>query len=207
MGIGIFTIKYCNLKICNFSIVKWHSMLTKSRESMTDFTNIKYLKLGNDRQRKAYKELKELRIFENLKKYNPILTGTIPIDIDLPESDLDIICECENHTEFSTRLSKLFADKTDFEINSNDWNGIESTTVKFRTDNFEIEIFGQNIPTEKQNAYRHMIIENKILNSKGLEFKSKIRKLKSEGLKTEPAFAQLLGLSGNPYKDLLKIKF
>ncbi|MCD6090725.1 MAG: DUF4269 domain-containing protein [Bacteroidales bacterium] len=31
--------------------------------------------------------------------------------------------------------------------------------TKFKTDNFEIEIFGQNIPTEKQNTYRHMLIE------------------------------------------------
>lgn len=178
----------------------------KCRETMNDFTKIEYLKFGNDRQKRAYKELKELGVFEALKKYHPILTGTIPIDIDLPESDLDIICECENHTAFSTKLLELYADKTDFEIDSGNWNGIEFTLVKFKTGNIEIEIFGQNIPTEMQNAYRHMIIEAKILNSKGPEFKSKIRKLKSEGLKTEPAFAQLLGLNGNPYEALLKVE-
>lgn len=57
---------------------------------MIDFTTIAYLKLGTPRQKRAYAVLKALRIFENLKQYNPILMGTIPIDIDidLPESDL-----------------------------------------------------------------------------------------------------------------------
>jgi len=173
---------------------------------MKDFRNTEYLKSGNNRQRKAYTELNELKIFESLKKYNPILAGTVPIEIDLPESDLDIICECENHPEFSKVISELFLGKTDFNIDTYDWNGTESTIAKFKTTEFEIEIFGQNIPTEKQNAYRHMIVEYKILNQKGAEFKSEIVKLKSEGLKTELAFAKLLGLNGNAYEELLKIK-
>ncbi|NER17412.1 DUF4269 domain-containing protein [Spongiivirga citrea] len=172
---------------------------------MTNFTTIEYLKLGNQRQQKAYQELKALKIFENLKTYHPILTGTIPIDIDIRDSDLDIICQCKNHIEFSTRLSELFADKTGFEIRTYDRHGVECTTAKFRGKHFEIEIFGQDIPVKEQNAYRHMIIEDNILKSKGPAFRSKIRKLKSEGLKTEPAFAKLLGLSGDPYKALLKI--
>ncbi len=172
---------------------------------MHDFKNIEYLKSGNERQKQAYKELKKLRIFEILKKYNPILAGTIPIDIDLPTSDLDIICECVNHAEFKACLSNEFSAKKDFKVYSMIQNGIKATIVKFKTDHFLFEIFGQNVPTEKQNAYRHMIIENKILNSKGQEFKFKIRKLKSEGFKTEPAFAQLLGLNGNPYEELLKM--
>lgn len=170
------------------------------------FRNIEYLKFGNNRQRKAYTDLNELKIFESLKKYNPILAGTIPIEIDLPESDLDIICECENHQEFSKVISELFAEKTNFNIDSYDWNGTESTIAKFKTEDFEIEIFGQNTPTEKQNAFRHMIVEYKILNQKGAEFRSEIIKLKSEGLKTELAFAKLLGLDGNAYEELLKFK-
>ena len=64
------------------------------------FRNIEYLKFGSQRQKLAFHEIKQHRIFEILEKYNPILTGTIPIGIDLPERDLDIICQCENHTEF-----------------------------------------------------------------------------------------------------------
>ncbi len=173
---------------------------------MINFKNIEYLKIGNGRQKKAYKVLKELNVFESLKEYNPILTGTIPIEIDLPESDLDIICNCEDHLKFSKLLSKLFANKEDFKIKSKNWNGIKTTVAKFKTENFIIEIFAQNTPTENQNAYRHMVIEYKILIQRGSEFKADVKKLKSNGLKTEPAFAKILGIKGNPYKALLKLE-
>ncbi|MGJ8551296.1 MULTISPECIES: DUF4269 domain-containing protein [Winogradskyella] len=171
-----------------------------------NFRNIEYLEFGNERQKLAFSEIKKYQILEKLKKYDPILTGTIPIGIDLPESDLDIICECQNHSEFITYLSEHFSNKKDFKIYSTKQNGIYSTIAEFKTDNFLFEIFGQDIPTEKQNAYQHMIIENRILKEKGSEFKQRVKELKSNGIKTEPAFAKLLGLNGNPYSELLKLK-
>ena len=173
---------------------------------MKDFTNIEYLKSGNQRQQQAYREITGLKIFEHLKQYHPILTGTIPIDIDLPESDLDIICYCKDHEGFSRRLYELFANKTAFEMSTNVWNGVTCTIGKFKTDYFEIEIFGQDVPTTEQNAFRHMVIEENILQSQRNDFRSEIRRLKSSGLKTEEAFAHLLGLEGDPYQALLKIK-
>jgi len=169
-----------------------------------NFKNIEYLKSGNHRQKRAFHVLNKLKIFENFKKYNPILTGTIPIEIDIPESDLDIICQCENHLELSNLLIKLFSQFTSFTLKTSDWNGIETTISKFHFDNFEIEIFAQNIPTVEQNAYQHMLIEYKILNQKGKAFRDNIITLKSNGLKTEPAFAKLLGLGGDPYDALLR---
>ena len=171
-----------------------------------DFTNIEYLREGNYRQQSAYLELTDLSIFEKLKAYKPILTGTIPIGIDLPESDLDIICECSNHNEFTETISSLYSSKNNFEIRTSIWNGLKSTIVTFQSGEFEIEIFGQDCPTKNQNAYKHMIIEHQILNLKDYEFRTKIMELKRKGLKTEPAFAKLLGLSGNPYGELLKLE-
>ena len=77
--------------------------------------------------------------------------------------------------------------------------------AKFSTQTFTIEFFGQNTPVQQQHAYKHMLIEHKILQKMGPEFKAAIIKLKKEGLKTEPAFAKLLGLTGNPYTALLEI--
>ncbi len=171
-----------------------------------DFANIEYLKKGNKRQQQAYALLTKLSIFEKLAVYNPILTGTIPIEIDLPQSDLDIICQCFNHKEFTKTLTNLYSGENDFKIQTDYCNGILSTIATFKTKQFKIEIFGQDCPTTKQNAYKHMLIEHKILNSKNNDFKREIIKLKKEGLKTEPAFAKLLGLVGNPYEELLKIE-
>ncbi|WP_074409055.1 MULTISPECIES: DUF4269 domain-containing protein [Aquimarina] len=174
---------------------------------MTDFRNIAYLKFGNIRQRKAYDTLLGLDIMQVLKAYTPILTGTIPIDIDVPQSDLDIICKCEDHAKFSNMVIGLFQKEKGFAISTRTYGKTKRTICRFRSNGFDIEIFGQNIPTEQQDAYRHMIVEHKILKEKGVEFRSKIKELKSNGVKTEQAFAQLLGLKGDPYKELLKLRY
>lgn len=173
---------------------------------MTDFKNIEYLKIGNKRQRDAYCALHELEIFDYLKKYNPILTGTIPIEIDLPNSDLDIICECKDHISYAKDLTDKFGKYLDFQIWTNTHSGIKSTIANFSYKGQKIEIFGQNVPTVKQNSFRHMLIERQILQERGIEFKNQIVKLKKQGIKTEPAFAQVLGLKGDPYLELLKLE-
>lgn len=173
---------------------------------MINFKNIEYLKDGNAKQQLAYSDLKSLNIFENLKDYSPLLAGTIPLEIDLANSDLDIICECKNHLKFSNLLISLFQDKDDFFIDSKIYEGLKTTICQFKTTHFLIEIFAQNIPSENQNAFRHLLIEHQILLQKGEDFKAEIKSLKANGYKTEPAFAKLLGLSGNPYEALLKFK-
>lgn len=170
-----------------------------------DFLNHHYLKTGNPRQQEAYKQLQQLKIFENLKAYTPVLTGTIPIEIDIPESDLDIICYCKNHQQFEKDVAAFYAKMDAFTIKTTLWNHKKSIVAKFKTHSFTLEIFGQNTPVEQQHAYKHMLIEHKILQKMGPEFKAEIIKLKKEGLKTEPAFAKLLGLQGNPYTELLKV--
>ncbi|GAA4272179.1 DUF4269 domain-containing protein [Aquimarina gracilis] len=173
---------------------------------MFDFGDITYLKSGSKRQQEAYRELTRLNVFEHLKNYDPILTGTIPIQIDVPKSDLDIICQCKNHIEFSSQLCELFGHQNDFKIRSYKQNEVKSTVVSFIGQSFKIEIFGQDIPTKSQHAYRHMVIEYELLNQKGEDFRARVRKLKQEGYKTEPAFAKLLGLEGDPYSVLLNVK-
>jgi hypothetical protein len=172
---------------------------------MSKFKSIKYLKTGNSRQRSAYALLKELSVFDKLSDYAPVLAGTIPIDIDIPDSDLDIICMCTDHYEFADTVTRLFEDKRDFTVGEKMFNGVRSTVAKFTTDDFAIEIFAQNIPTDRQNAYRHMVVENRILMDRGDEFRQKVRQLKQEGYKTEPAFAKLLGIKGDAYIELLKL--
>ncbi|EZH72570.1 diadenosine tetraphosphate hydrolase [Aquimarina atlantica] len=174
---------------------------------MIDFRNIEYLKFGNIRQRKAYDTLLRLDIMKILRAYTPILTGTIPIAIDVPQSDLDIICECKDHAKFTNLITESFEKEKDFVVTTRTYDETKRTVCRFQSNGFDIEIFGQNIPAEQQDAYRHMIVEYKILKEKGVEFRSKIKELKSNGVKTEQAFAKLLGLKGDPYKELLNLKY
>ncbi|KFF13838.1 DUF4269 domain-containing protein [Flavobacterium hydatis] len=173
---------------------------------MIDFTNINYLKNGNSKQSKAYEVLTSKEMLSKITEFNPILVGTIPINIDIENSDLDIICYWENKQKFIKKLNTAFGNESDFEIQQTLIDNKETIIANFKTQDFEIEIFGQNIPVNQQNGYRHMIIEYEILQTKGENFRQEIIKLKQQGYKTEPAFGLLLGLKGNPYLELLEYK-
>lgn len=67
-----------------------------------------------------------------------------------------------------------------------DINGHASVIANFVIEDFEIEIFGQNIPVTRQYGYRHMIIEYDILQEKGSDFKNRIIKLKKKATKQNP---------------------
>jgi hypothetical protein len=75
--------------------------------------------------------------------------------------------------------------------------------VNFIYNGFEFEIFGQSIPTKKQNAYLHMIIEHELMETYP-QMKQEVLTLKKLGFKTEPAFCKILGLDGDPYEELIK---
>ncbi|KIO52862.1 DUF4269 domain-containing protein [Flavobacterium hibernum] len=173
---------------------------------MTDFSNIEYLKNGNQKQVKAFKVLTQNKVLSNLAEFAPILVGTIPLNIDIENSDLDIICYWKSKVSFIEKINLLFEKATDFNIRETIISNKESIIANFKIDSFEIEVFGQNIPTKDQNGYRHMLIEYEILQSKGDDFRSEIIKLKQKGYKTEPAFAFLLGIKGDPYAELLEFK-
>ncbi|WP_338841150.1 DUF4269 domain-containing protein [Flavobacterium ginsenosidimutans] len=173
---------------------------------MTDFKNISYLKTGNQKQKSAFELLTKNKILENLTNFDPILVGTIPINIDIENSDLDIICCFENKLDFTERIKELFEKESHFAIREIVINNEESVVANFIIEGFEVEIFGQNIPTELQNGYKHMIIEDKILHSRDENFRLEVIKLKKSGIKTEPAFGLLLGLKGNVYEELLAYK-
>lgn len=162
--------------------------------------DIGYLKNGNIRQAGAYRVLTDLNIMPLLKEYSPILTGTIPIGIDIPSSDLDIICEVSNFDNFKLLINKHWGGFPFFieVLNKNTY------IASFKYNGFEIEIFAQDIPSLQQNAYRHLVIEHRILNLADLRFKEEIIQLKLNGYKTEPAFGKLLNLQ-TPFEELLQI--
>lgn len=174
---------------------------------MTDFTNIQYLQNGSKKQIQAFKVLSQNKILFNLSEFDPILVGTIPINIDIENSDLDIICYWKNKSNFIEKLKVTFGNQSEFKIRETLIDNDETVVANFKIEGFEMEVFGQNIPTKNQNGYKHMIIEHQILKTKGENFRLEIIKLKQNGYKTEPAFALLLGLKGNSYVELLDYNF
>ncbi|KEO75495.1 diadenosine tetraphosphate hydrolase [Anditalea andensis] len=169
-----------------------------------DYENIGYLKNGNPRQQKAYSILTDYQLLTRLGAYTPIVVGTIPIHLDIENSDLDIICHFHDIEEYIHFIKEAFSSYKHFYIQTHIQKQEPSVVIKMEIEGLVIEIFGQNIPTKAQFAYRHMCIEHQLLCENDESFRLKIIDLKRQGYKTEPAFAMMLGLRGNPYEELLK---
>ncbi|MBE9484045.1 MAG: DUF4269 domain-containing protein [Bacteroidetes bacterium] len=171
---------------------------------MKNWRDISYLESGDPKQKEAFEAINSSGIFEMLAGFDPVLTGTYPIEIYLPDSDIDIICCFENAGAFLERLQSSFSPFHDFETKTKTIRGIQSVIGRFEYAGFLFEVFGQAVPVEKQNAYRHMVIEYTILSSNDHSFRKKILELKKKGLSTEKAFAILLEIEGDPYTGLLE---
>lgn len=77
--------------------------------------------------------------------------------------------------------------------------------ASFRAGGFPVEVFGQLRPPRRQTAYRHMVAEARLLAAAGDGAREAVRRLKREGLATEPAFARHFRLTGDPYDRLLEL--
>lgn len=169
-------------------------------------TELHDLKSGTALQQEVYKLLRRHRFMEILHTYHPILVGTVPLDIQIPGSDLDLICEVHDFETFRMESDAHFAHYTGYTVHKREVDGMPRIKVNFHCEHWPIELFGQPVPTTQQNGYRHMMIEARLLSLYGESFKQAIIQLKQNGLKTEPAFAKLLHLEGNPYDELLKLE-
>jgi len=168
------------------------------------FLTIDYLLHGTTLQQAAYHLLKGNCILETLAPYSPVLAGTIPLNTVIEGSDLDILCQYTTAESFIESVTVAFSHYKGFNIRMAIINGTDSVICNCFINDFEIEIFGQAVPVTAQYGYRHMVIEYQILLEKGEAFRQQIIALKQQGYKTEPAFAMLLNLAGNPYEALLR---
>lgn len=168
---------------------------------------IDYLMQGNARQQEACRALRKLRMMEELEQYHPVLVGTVPIDVDIPGSDLDVICQVKEGKQkaFEVLLKRAFGGLDGFECAARVVDGLPRQVGRFRHEGWMVEVFGQPVPVEEQNGYRHMVVEDRLLELMGDGGREAIRRLKLQGLKTEPAFARLLQLEGDPYLKLLEM--
>lgn len=169
----------------------------------TNFNSIAYLQQGSEVQQQVYHTLSSHQILELLAAFNPVVVGTFPLDIAIETSDIDIACQFENVEVFQSIVQNNFSSCKGFSDLVFEMRKMKTYVANFILDDFPIELFAQAIPVSAQYGYRHMVIEHEILQEQGPIFKTQIIGLKREGIKTEPAFAKLLGLTGDPYESLL----
>jgi hypothetical protein len=163
------------------------------------------LREGSQKQREAYDILLETNIFEILKPFDPAHVGTIANDLDLSGSDIDIICSADDLTTLSKVLNDSFSSYVGFISEIVTQRGVQALIVKIPT-SIPIEVYAENTLVNNQLGYRHYLIACRVLDIFGEATHEELRALKLSGLKTEPAIAEYLGLSGDPYLSILKIE-
>lgn len=170
---------------------------------LPDFTNIDYLQNGSPVQQQGWKILSDTNALSKLKAFDATLAGTLPLDLYISGSDLDIICHAEDLTRFEKYITQAFGMYSNYECTIKTIRETRSVIGRFRHNSFLFEIFAQPVPVQNQYAYRHLLVEYFLLEQHGEPLRRQILQLKQAGFKTEPAFAKALNLAGDPYKALL----
>jgi ribosomal protein S18 acetylase RimI-like enzyme len=145
------------------------------------------------------------RLFRDLEPFQPTLVGTYPLGLQVEGSDLDIACACEDLVAFERALRATLFDLGVTQPRV-EHLPIPAVVAAFDVGDVTIEIFGQALPVHAQAGFRHMVIEAQLLVLGGAALRARVRDLKRGGMKTEPAFARVLGLAGDPYAALLALE-
>ena len=148
----------------------------------TDFSGTEYLRFGSAVQRRCYGVLSSHGIMESLAQYAPVLAGTFPLGIDVCGSDMDIVCRWTgDFTSFGDEMSRLFAGYDDFSTGvSGDGKAF---LCRFTAGGIPVEIYACNMEPVRSNAYRHMLVEARVLRLLGGEFMRRVVELKEKGVK------------------------
>ncbi|MGB0696949.1 MAG: DUF4269 domain-containing protein [Rhodospirillaceae bacterium] len=149
--------------------------------------------------------LTALRLPDRLAAFDPVVIGTPPLNLAIESSDIDIACSAPELAVFSAFVQSEFGDQTGFALRPVTHLPDPAMVAGFVAQGWQIELFCQNLPTREQWGVRHFYIEKRLL---GLapRLRDAVLRLKQLGLKTEPAFAQLLDLPGDPYAALLGLE-
>lgn len=163
------------------------------------------------RQRQAQAILRELDLLRHLAPFDPLLIGTIPLGIDTPQSDLDVACCAPDLAHFCAEAARLFGRQAAFHSKRMEKRGVPSAVVSFLAGgeeegaSLEVEFFAQSLPLDAQYGVRHALVEGRLLDLGGERLAEAVHALKMQGTPTEPAFARLLRLPGDPYEALWQL--
>jgi hypothetical protein len=140
-----------------------------------------------------------------LAEFDPHLAGTLPLGVDLPTSDLDILCHAVEPDLFAAALWAAYSGETDFSLRQR--IGTDRPVVaSFSAHGWPFQFFGHQKPVTEQNGWRHFLAERRLLKLGEATFRAAIMSERARGAKTEPAFATVLKLKGDPYLAVLDLE-
>lgn len=179
--------------------------MTRCSEPDATRQDISYLKHGSQSQVRVYQLLSRLAIIDALSAYGATLIGSYPIAVDLPDSDIDIACEISDVIRWERDVAALYGHFPRYAATSTERDDGPALIIRFEAAGLTVELFGQTLPVVRQRGYRHMLVEQRLLALGGEAARAEIGLLRVAGMKTEPAFARLFRLPGDPYQTLYEM--
>lgn len=155
---------------------------------------------------KVWQAIGESKILKLLKDLNPLIAGTFPLGVDIATSDVDILVETKNLTDLEGLLKQNYGSCEAFALSRIDMDHLPTLICNFTFNGIPFEVFAQDRPAVKQTAYRHFLIEERLLKFGGDAFYQKVLQARAFGLKTELAFGEVLNLELDPYVTLLNLQ-
>jgi hypothetical protein len=145
-------------------------------------------------------------IFAALQEFHPLLAGTFPLGLQTAKSDFDILCEAPSLDRFEAVARAAFGLREGFFMERRSDLKPPAVVASFGVQGSRVELFAQGRPVYEQNGFRHLVVEGRLLRLGGERLGARVLALKRAGLATEPAFAQVLGLQGNPFEAMLQLE-
>src|SRR5580692_7337912 len=144
--------------------------------------------------RRSYEDaLAECGVLEVLAPFDPRVAGTTPLGLDLSGSDIDVLCFAPDARIFSDIVWHAFSDAPAFIAKQ--WvDPPRAVVVSFEAAGWQIQLYGEAIA-----------VERRLLAFGGHDLRAAVLTLRQRGMKTERAFAAVLGLRGDPYVALLDL--
>ena len=156
--------------------------------------------------------MRELDLFSRLAAISgdglgeaPALVGSLPLDLALDSSDIDIVVYATDLKSFGSVLKIEFGDLEYFRSSRGIVLGIPTLMTEFAFSGETYEIFSQATLVPRQNAVIHLLVEERLLNLGGSEFRTQIMNERELGAITEIASGNVLGLA-DPYRELLALE-
>ncbi len=142
--------------------------------------------------------------FNVFKKYHPLISGSVPLNISLPSSDIDIIFEVQDLKLLGQELANFFKEFSPA-VTFKSLRSADSVIVRFKAFDFKFECVGQKKSVFQILAHQHLLIESRLLNICGESARSNIQVLKAQGIPTEVAFGMYFKMEGDPYVELFNM--
>lgn len=143
-------------------------------------------------------------VLETLLVFDPRVVGTLPLGLAVPGSDVDIVCHAVDPVGFAEVIWRRYHSCDDFLLYQ--WTSAGHPVIaSFAWDGWPFEIFAAQRPVEEQHGWLHFEVERRLLALDDGRLRNAVMRLRSQGAKTEPAFAAVLGIAGDPYRGLLDL--